>query len=358
MRILWISLADLHQAGDHVDSINATARYRMLLPAQQLERLGHRVQMLNPRVSMQLATDALVRADTVVFSKLLSDPAGSYEPAIRYYGELLRRIGPIRVRVVLDVNDDHFDVPAFREFYAAQTPLAWVTSSEELARLLRAFTATPPAIIPDPYEGPGGEPTPILPTRHARLFHFLDRLISSPQEHWRVSLLWFGHPAGLPQLHQAIPELQAAGRRFPLHLHCLTAPGYGAEELCGQNARPGASLTMSFEAWSKEATWRALRGCNMVLLPADLRSRKTLVKSANRLVEAIRAGRLAVAHPLPAYRAFADYAYVGDSLTQGIIWAVQHPKQVVERLAKGKDYVATHFSPEAVAQQWLGVLRG
>jgi glycosyltransferase involved in cell wall biosynthesis len=357
MRILWISLADLHGAGSDTDSVNASARYRMLLPAQQLKHLGHDVNKLNPRTSMQYAEHALAEADAVVFSKLLADPSGSYESAIRFYGALLGRTPP-GTRVVLDVNDDHFDVPAFRAFYAARTPSAWVTSSEEMAQVLQEITHAPAKVVPDPYEGPQGLPQPVLPSRYPKLFRLLDGLMSSRQERWRIALLWFGHPAGLPQLRRMLPELEEIAGRSPLHLHCMTAPGHGLEDLCTEQiARPATPLTMSFEAWSKDATWRALQGCDLVLLPADLASQRTRVKSANRLIEAIRSGRFAVAHPLPAYRELGEYAFVGTSLAEGIAWAVNHPAAVIEKLARGQQYILDRFSPEVIARRWLEMLR-
>jgi hypothetical protein len=358
VRIAWITTAELEGPPARLSSPNATTRYRMLMPAREIARLGHEVQTFSLHGHMDEATNAAGKADVVVFTKLLADPGTSrFDGAITQYSDLRRRIGPDGPRVIMDVNDDHFDSASFRDFYVQCKPQGWVTSTPEMARVMLEAGLGVAKVIPDPYEGPEGSAAAPLPTRFPRLFRMLDRLSSQPGHGWRVSLLWFGHPSGLPALAACLPDLVHATREFPMHLHCLSAARYGTEELAhAQNASGGGALTMSFEAWSTEATWSALRSCDMVLLPADLASEKSRVKSANRLIEALRAGRFAVAHPLPAYLEFSEYAHVGDSLADGISWAVRKPIQALRRVRRGQQMIAQRFSPDALAQQWLGSL--
>jgi hypothetical protein len=300
---------------------------------------------------------ALGNADVVVFNKLLADfGTARFDGAIRQYSEVLASIGTRGAAVAMDVNDDHFDNAGFRDFYLRCRPQAWTTSTPAMAKVMHDCGIEPVTVIPDPYEGPAGSAAPPLPTRFPRLFRMLDRFSSHPGRGWRVSLLWFGHPSGLPALVACLPDLVQATREFPLHLHCLSAPGFGAEALA-QSALGGGALTMSFEPWSSEATWAALRTCDVVLLPADTSSDKNRVKSANRLIEALRAGRFAVAQPLPAYLELKDYAHVGPSLAEGILWALRHPMQALRRVQRGQQSIAERFSPDAVARQWLNSLQ-
>jgi hypothetical protein len=360
VRVVWITTAQLDGSPARLNSPNATARYRILAPARELVRRGHEVEVFNARTSMQAARHAVGRADVVVFSKLLADPfKGSFESGAKLYDELRTSIGPRGPRMVMDVNDDHLDDAAFRDFYARSKPDAWVSATAELARLLQAEEFGTPHVIPDPYEGPEGTPAPPLPTRFPRLFRLLDRLSSQPMKGWRASILWFGHPLGLPSLAAVLPDVARATRDFPLHLHCLSIPSAGVEQLllAGNAINPG-HFSMGFEPWSTEATWAALRTCDLVLLPADLTMRKNRVKSANRLVEVLRAGRFAIAHPMPAYVELADYAYVGPSLADGIGWALGNPIKALERVRRGQQMITRHFSPDAVGQRWLALLQG
>jgi glycosyltransferase involved in cell wall biosynthesis len=99
-----------------------------------------------------------------------------------------------------------------------------------------------------------------------------------------------------------------------------------------------------------------LRDCDLCVIPVDVANRAKSVKSANRLVEALRAGRFVVASPLPAYREFSESALVGEDIAQGIAWAVDHPAEVAARIRAGQLMVEQYYSPAAIAQQWLQTL--
>jgi hypothetical protein len=47
---------------------------------------------------------------------------------------------------------------------------------------------------------------------------------------------------------------------------------------------------------------------------------------------------------------------VGEDLCEGVDWAIRHPRDVVERIARGQAYVDQKHSAEAVARFWLDVL--
>jgi hypothetical protein len=357
MRIVWITSARLDSAAAGMHSANATTRYRMLLPARELVRLGHEVNTFGLFAGTADLLAALGKADVVVFNKLLADfGTVRFDGAIRQYSEVLASMGSRRTVVAMDVNDDHFDHPAFRDFYLKCRPQAWTTSTPAMAKVMLELGIGPATVIPDPYEGPAGSAAPPLPSRFPKLFRMLDRFSSQPGRGWRVSLLWFGHPSGLAALVACLPDLVKATREFPLHLHCLSAPGFGVEALV-QSPLGGGALTVSFEPWSMQATWAALRTCDVVLLPADASSEKSRVKSANRLIEALRAGRFAVAQPLPAYLELKDFAHVGPSLGEGIVWGLRHPMQALRRVQCGQQSIAERFSPDAVARQWLNSLQ-
>jgi hypothetical protein len=95
---------------------------------------------------------------------------------------------------------------------------------------------------------------------------------------------------------------------------------------------------------------------DFVWLPQDTRESWAAVRSHNRLVSAIRAGRFALAAPIPSYQELAPYAWVGDSLADGLKWALANPEQAVERVRKGQAYVDQRFSPEVIGRRWAQIL--
>ncbi len=74
-------------------------------------------------------------------------------------------------------------------------------------------------------------------------------------------------------------------------------------------------------------------------------------------MEAIWAGRFVVANPIPSYREFDDFAWLGDSIVDGIKWALDHPDEVRRRIAAGQEYIEKNHSPEVIARQWDAAFR-
>jgi glycosyltransferase involved in cell wall biosynthesis len=332
MHIAWVSIAvPAASPAGALQSALASVRYRMIQPKVELERLGHRVSFIDPRSPG--AAEAARTADVLVFGKLMSQAArdGFVPTADAYRGLLARVQGP---KVVFDVNDDYFDVPAYAGFYRGEQPDAWTTSTGTMAEVLVEFAQSPIHVVPEPFEGPHGEPRAPAPKS--------------------AGLLWFGHPTSVPELAASMDELVAAGKKHSLHLRCLTAPGHGAEQLCRTGT---AGLRVSFEPWSAAATWRALQACDLVILPAKLSRPLARAKSANRMIESLRAGRFALAHPRPAYLELADYSWVGESLAAGIDWALAHPRRALARITAGQGRVEAEYSPSAIAGKWIEAFR-
>jgi hypothetical protein len=94
----------------------------------------------------------------------------------------------------------------------------------------------------------------------------------------------------------------------------------------------------------------------VVLLPQLVDDPKKRAKSNNRLVDSLHAGRFVIAHPLPSYEELKEYAWVGDSISEGLRWLLRHPDEALSRLRAGQEYVAKHHSLEALADFWAKAL--
>jgi glycosyltransferase involved in cell wall biosynthesis len=82
----------------------------------------------------------------------------------------------------------------------------------------------------------------------------------------------------------------------------------------------------------------------------------TVAKSANRIVEALWAGRFVVAHPIPSYLEFADYAWLGADLAEGISWVMRNQESIAGRIRAAQDRIAAAYSPDSIAAQWERIL--
>jgi hypothetical protein len=362
-RIAFLTNQPLFASGRQVFSEVASVRRELLLPAKVLQERGHDIRVISlfamARMHIREELDA---ADCVVFGKIFRNPQrDAGEPFSSDAAEYERVLAQRRdnQRLYFCLSDDHFDVPRFAAFYrsVAAAARAWIVSSQAIGERLRGESAAPVHIYPEPVETPRGEPrVPRLGWRR-RLAVALARRAKVGLDPWRLRLLWFGHPSNLPSLLAVMPELETVARDIPIGLECVTQPGAElAAALATRSAGFLAPFKVSVSQWSLEATGAALERSDAVLLPqlADTASRRA--KSNNRLVDSLHAGRFAIAHPLASYAELRDYAWVGESIAEGLTWLLRHPGEALSRLRRGQAYVEQHHSLPALATFWNNAL--
>ena len=250
--------------------------------------------------------------------------------------------------VIADFTDnlaalaDALGAPFLREFQQRLSRLCpLVTPCEALASALKADATHGVTVIEDPYES-------------------LSRGTIRAPDCKPLRLLWFGH-FGEPiraflerELERVLRECQGV----QVELEFITAEDRWASvgKLRRALTRAMPSLRFVFTPWSLESVDRGLGRCDIAVLPQDVSSPAGRVKSHNRLVAAIRAGRFAVASPIPAYLELSQFAWVSEDLASGIAWALQHPEEVAERLNLGQQELDARFSPKAVTRKWAELL--
>jgi glycosyltransferase involved in cell wall biosynthesis len=167
-----------------------------------------------------------------------------------------------------------------------------------------------------------------------------------------VKLVWYGHFVNADTIPGMWRQLTAMrGWRFSLHF--VTNGSVDQLMAILQNLPPPvADLEISYTQWTEEAQEAAVKAADVVLLPS-LDNRFKHVKGHNRLVQAIHAGRLALAYPLAPYQELADYCWVGNDFAEGMAWALDNRSLVIERLHQGQRYIDKRFSPSAVGRRWV-----
>jgi hypothetical protein len=55
---------------------------------------------------------------------------------------------------------------------------------------------------------------------------------------------------------------------------------------------------------------------------------------------------------LPSYLPFAETAWVGQDLVQGVEWALANPREVSARIHAGQSIVLDRFASDVVGRQW------
>lgn len=331
----------------HLDISLASARLRMLIPALQLAR---RVPVWLVPYAEFLAEPKLAFCERPVAVVLAKVPVNAVLESRATLAALLDRLGEREDAVFADFSDDYAAIgrligqPYLANYQRRVGEVAQlIACGDALAQALRPHAREGLHVIEDPYESalPGVPRVPGAGSGAHRL-------------------LWFGNfgAALHPFLREALGGVVEGlpDRAIELELVCGERERGLAEALGVELGARHPRLQLRFTPWSLAATEEALARCDVVLLPQE-QSEHGRVKSANRLVSALRAGRLAVASPIPAYEALAAHAWVGNDLAAGVRWAHAHPQEALQRVVRGQAVVETRFSPEAIGARWAEVLR-
>ena len=339
MRIDYILEVPVRVVDGWYASDAASARYRVLIPGGVMRRQGHDVKV-HAAPTDEAAAAALA-------DRLGAGPGSVTVVSKTMWSKIvpcIERAKARGVRVVVDFCDDHFQTQGTT---ATQLSLARLAdrvsvSTPALAATLRSVAGRDASVITDPFEGAAGTP----------------RFAPAPDT---LRLMWFGHQSNLDTVPPLLLQLalwQAGDARAPrrIDFHVVTRLIPQLEAMLRPiEQRMGGRFGLTFTEWTTAATWDALAACDAVVIPS-LDNRTKLVKSPNRVVESLRAGRFVVAHPLPAYRDFARHAWIGDDIPAGLAWARANADAAVARIEAGQAWVGEHYAPEALARRWLNLL--
>ena len=330
-------------------SDHASLRLRAFVPMLRLA--PHRPVHLIPATYVVEYPDLapLQPVETVVVTNYSTGEVGA-APAT--FAALIANIARLRrdVRLFADLCDnyaamgDHLGLPILRRYQEGLAEHCVLTvPCAALAEELAPFADHDIHVIEDPFESPRmGVPR------------------ASPGD--PIRLCWFG-TLGTVNAEPIVRGLQSvlaalAGRAVQLDFVTHQLREGLATEIGARLCQDHRALTFHFVPWSLDATWQAIDGCDFVLLPQDHRDPWGRVKSHNRLVEAIRGGRLAIASPIPSYLELGDFAWVGEDIGAGIAWALANPEEAAARVSAGQRYIHTRFAPDRIAGRWERLILG
>jgi SAM-dependent methyltransferase len=253
-----------------------------------------------------------------------------------------------KIRLVADQSDNYagynekFRTPLLERYQKALGEYCTLTvPCEALRQELLPYAKQGIQVIEDPFESPRARPP-------------------RTQCDERVRLCWFGalgHPNKESMVHGLMRAAEGLdGRAAELGIVAHEMVGKLVAEIGTQLANAHPALVTRFIPWSPAATWQAIDDCDLVIIPQDHLDPWGRVKSHNRLVEAIRGGRLAIASPIPSYLELSEYAWVGEDLAEGMRWALSHPRDAYERVTAGQQLVASRFSPQRIVAHWKQLL--
>ena len=213
-------------------------------------------------------------------------------------------------KIVVDFSDDHF-TDEHKAKYAAMAQIAdhIVVASDVMRTRIQRYLDCDATVIPDPYEQPEFAP-------HADGDDYL----------------WFGHQSNFQDL---VPHLWMFKDR---KLRVLTGP----KEL------PHTTV------WTPENMVKMFAQSNIAVFPTRSGAE---FKSANRLLNTIRAGCFPICQQHPAYMEFRPFIWVGDMNT-GLKWSAAFKQDLNDCVAAAQDYIRDRYSPETLGKKWADMLEG
>ena len=201
--------------------------------------------------------------------------------------------------VIVDICDLHFELEYYRK--AIRMADLVTCSTRWIAEFILEDFGIACAMIPESYE-------------HEE----------SPAHCHGNRLLWFGHASNYDSLQRIRDQLSD----FPLTV---------------------VSSVVGGVPWSPDNLTKALELADTVILPET-----APYKSANRAVEAIRAGCFVVAEPHPALTGFPVYT---GNLRAGIKWAANNQQEANDRTREAQAIVRERLSPKTLADAWRTAIR-
>lgn len=352
MRVQWV--VDGVFGSDEIgyQASLASNRYRAILPAQALKARGVDVQFV-PMSRWDFAAQTLDKADVIVIGKL----APGVEP--RRLATLSERVlnaaqqaVQAGIAVVADFNDDHFDRPTVGNYWRtlAQICSLGVVGSDDMQRVLSQYSSRPAVVIGDPTGSPRGDPQVFRTSRQ--------RWLRWPGSTALLNLIWYGNLNNWMPMQAWLDRMVVLAEHQPWLLRLVTTRD---ETLLGMveqfNEQHGPRARLEFVEWNEAEQWRLVAASDAVLIPSDLAMQKKVVKTGNRLTDALHAGRYVVASPLPAYLPYADCVTLTDDPVAALQNFVAEPEQCLNRLVAGQTRVLKESSAEKVGGLWLGAFQ-
>lgn len=332
MQVTWLTSGEIAIKEGKPVSHFASARYRICIPAIELSRQGVTSHLLSlPHVPDVHEAARAIAGDILVVSKSLDART-----------ELIVEVAKSRgIPIVVDFCDNHFDHPALGSHYERLAELAdaIVVNTPAMNRVIEWVTGRAAVVVVDPYEGPRGVPRFAPPVGTLRM-------------------VWFGnvvHAELLLRFLRAMAPLESLARAIEFELVTELTSSFLAQvdTLRARLAQHGVRLITT--AWSISSTWNALAAADLAVIPSE-DSDEARVKSPNRLIESLWAGRAVAAYPLPAYKEFAAWTYLAKDLNQAIGKLLINSSAAVEnQIAQAQTYIEHHYSPVVAAQQWRAV---
>ena len=310
-------------------SIGASTRLRVIAPVRYLASLGVDVEIIsipfnaynNPRITIP-------KDSVVVVSKIMTEVGV----------EVVEQISRSGLRVIFDICDNHFlGTTQFSHLYRRLRPWVrdYVCNTEEMGLALQREFTREGSIIFDPVELERGSA----------------KAASPPYD-----MLWYGVPSGLPHLIKWLRDSSLGSVTKDIGtITILTMLNAEVTKFVESGISDSLQGRLRLLPWSLPRMQSSLCSSNLVLVPMEYTPFSS-TKSANRVAEAIWAGRIVISSNLPSYREFdGQGAVIAQSIVEGLD-RVHSCGDQESRISKGQDLISVKYTEPVVGRHWFDLL--
>lgn len=354
LTIHWIveHVAGSSESGFH--SSLASNRYRAIWPAQGLVAAGDRVELIGAN---DWAWPADSRPDVIVVGKLVAKSTD------RDKGAALKQLGQrvlvtaeaaidAGVSLVADFNDDWFDDPVHGEYWRqlAQIAHVCVVGSDPMAARVRRFTTRPTMTVGDMLGSPFGQ-THVF-RRPSYVARALGRFLpGNPNP--RLKFAWYGNRSNWAAMQDWAHRLASIRSEQQFLLSAVTHPLPPiAAAVAEFNAKYAPKALIELVPWSETLQWDVVSRADVVLVPSNPNDSKKVVKTGNRVTDALHAGRYVIASHLPAYEPYAAAVALVDDPVDAVRHYLSNPEAAAQAVIKGQALVIENCRPAVICAKW------
>ncbi len=312
----------------------ASARLRVIFPAEQLSKLGWATNILGLGTATQNEViAALDGSEYVVVSKI-------FRPSSVALVKLLSRRG---IKIIADFCDNHLEGGEFYEAHHAILASAdrCIANTPAMHRLLRSHGFNGPIhVIEDMIEHPRLQPR-------------------EPPSEGQINLIAFGNKFVCLHLEQWFPALKSFARTVrPLTLEIVTL--IDASTIQWEKAYRnlvGNAFRFSVSQWNEIGMEQAFRRADIAIIPSEI-SDFNKTKSANRLLEATYAGLPVVAYPIEPYLPYRDVVLVTKNIFEGLETILSDPIRSKHRIGYAQQLAAIQHDSIKIGLEWHRMFEG
>ena len=176
-------------------------------------------------------------------------------------------------------------------------------------------------------------------------------------------IIWFGHSSNLQYLLKELPEILAScNAHLSFELSILSDSGtqkkvkQQIEKL--PRCRPWTLRCIPWDNKSQPGQLaEELSRAHIAIIPSDVQDTRKLAASHNRAVDAIQAGCMVIASPLPSYQELKKLLLLSEDFAGTINAGIQHYSRLTKKWQTHRKKHLERFSPTSNRSKWGMTIR-